>query len=428
MTRTVRDVHTHQSALARYRAERLLRNGFPQLRAKVLAVVRSRLRAQGVALDPGDLDGCYAQAWHGLYARTLAGERVQNPAAWLVVATTRRAIDEARASASAAAKADAVAAIDAGRAERDLAGELDDRDRLRELFEALRSRLSARECEAASLCYLHGLTRAQAAARMGLSEARMRKLMEGRGAGEPGVAAKVGDLVATIRAGGWCEQQSSLLRAYAFGMLDPDGERHALAVAHTRECPACRAQVALMRGLAVVLPPLPLLAPLGRAHRAPAGRVRLLARRGASLVRRLATRGGERPGAGLSLPAKLALTGALLIGAGAAYFVARPATSPARASAVRGAAASRTAPPVSGPRTSPLHERGRRRPVRASHRQVRSARHARSHAPAAVAAPTSASEFSPERVRGEAPSSPPTTPAPPPARSGGGEFGIEPGG
>ncbi len=78
----------------------------------------------------------------------------------------------------------------------------------------------------------------------------MRKLMEGAGPGRPGVAGKVGELLETIRAGGWCEQQSSLMRAYAFGMLDPGGERHALAVAHCRECPACRAHVASLRGLA----------------------------------------------------------------------------------------------------------------------------------------------------------------------------------
>ena len=67
--------------------------------------------------------------------------------------------------------------------------------RLRQLFEGLRGRLDAREREAAALCYLQGLSRSEAAARMGVSEARMRKLMEGRGPGRPGVAGKVGALV-----------------------------------------------------------------------------------------------------------------------------------------------------------------------------------------------------------------------------------------
>ena len=66
---------------------------------------------------------------------------------------------------------------------------------LRHVFEGLRTRLSSREREAASLCYLQGLSRAEAAERMGLSEARMRKLMEGAGAGRQGVGAKLGELL-----------------------------------------------------------------------------------------------------------------------------------------------------------------------------------------------------------------------------------------
>ncbi|HWX46124.1 MAG TPA: hypothetical protein VNY52_12485, partial [Solirubrobacteraceae bacterium] len=143
-------------------------------------------------------------------------------------------------------------------AEPDLAAALDDRARLRQLFEALRGRLNARECEAASLCYLQGLTRAQAAQRMGISAARMGKLMEGAGPGRPGVAGKVGQLLEAIRGGEWCEQQSSLMRGFAFGILDPRGERYRLARLHQRECPACRAYILSLRGLAAVLPPLPL--------------------------------------------------------------------------------------------------------------------------------------------------------------------------
>lgn len=250
------------SPLSRYRAERLLRKGFPELRSKVLAIVRSQLRGKGIVLDAADLEACYAEAWQGLYATVLGGEQIENPSAWLVLVTFRRAIDESRAASRAGVgeggEMGAYPLWSAAHAS-DLAGVLDDRTRLREVFEALRGALSARECEAASLCYLQGLSRAQAAEQMGISEARMRKLMEGAGAGRPGVAAKVGGLLDTIKGGGWCEQQSSLMRAYAFGILDPEGERHALAVAHCNACPACRAYVASLRGLASVLPPLPLL-------------------------------------------------------------------------------------------------------------------------------------------------------------------------
>ena len=239
------------STLRRYRAERLLRQEFGSLREEVLRSVRGRLRSRGVHLDEGDLEACYATAWQGLYATISSGEEVANPAGWLTVVTFRRAIDEHRSAAMRTPDEQI-------HTEPDLAAELDDRAKLRQLFEALRSHLSARECEAAALCYLQGLTRAQAAQRMGISEARMTKLMEGRGTGSPGVAGKVGKLLEAISGGQWCEQQGSLMRGFAFGILDPRGERYRLARLHQRECPACRAYVLSLRGLAAVLPPLPL--------------------------------------------------------------------------------------------------------------------------------------------------------------------------
>jgi RNA polymerase sigma factor (sigma-70 family) len=261
--------------LRRYRADRLLRAEFERMRGRVTGGVSQRLRAVGVQLDAGDLDACYAQAWQGLYASVLDGSQIDTPEAWLVRVTYRRAIDEHRArgrikrvvpgrerggctgSQNGAGHA-ALAGVAPGE-QRDLAERLDDRERLRQVFEALRSRLSAREQQAATLCYLHGLTRAEAAARMGVSERRMHKLMDGRGAGDPGVARKVGALVETIAAGRWCDQQGSLMRGFAYGVLDPAGERYRLADAHRAACPACRAYVLSLRGLAAVLPPVPSL-------------------------------------------------------------------------------------------------------------------------------------------------------------------------
>ena len=152
-------------SLRRYRAERLLREEFDRLRARVLANVRARLRWSGVCLDASDLEACYAQAWQGLYAAVLGGERIANPGGWLSVVTTRRAIDEHRArmrarcggvgeAASGEARESAAPVFSHARleCERDLAAELDDRARLRQLFEGLRGRLSSRERQAAALC------------------------------------------------------------------------------------------------------------------------------------------------------------------------------------------------------------------------------------------------------------------------------------
>jgi len=268
-------------SIRRYRAERLLREEFEALRGRVLASVRGRLGASGASLDQVDLEACYAQAWQGLYAAMLEGQEVANPAGWLVLVTFRRAIEELRAQGRAhrdgILRAPGAGSWGAGEeaesetfgevcsAGRDLAEELDDRMRLRQLFEGLQRRLDGREREAATLCYLQGLSRAEAAARMGVSDARMRKLMEGRGPSRPGVAGKVGALVQTIRAGEWCEEQASLMRAFAYGILDADGERYQLAIMHSDQCPACRAYVASLRGLAAALPPVLLPWGLGAA-------------------------------------------------------------------------------------------------------------------------------------------------------------------
>jgi len=268
--------------LRRYRADRLLRREFEGLRGRVLATVRGRLGASGARLDPSDLDAFYAQAWQGLYAAVLDGQEIANPRGWLTVVTFRRAIEELRADrhvdrrhghrvpSAGEPGSSGESAWDPAE-ERDLAAELDDRMRLRHLFEGLRGRLTVREREAAACCYLQGLSRSEAAERMGISEARMRKLMDGQGAGRPGVAGKVGELAETIRRGGWCEQQGSLMRGLAYGILDPDGERYRLALIHHGECPACRAYVVSLRGLAAVLPPVLLPWGLGAGVLAKAG-------------------------------------------------------------------------------------------------------------------------------------------------------------
>lgn len=438
-------------ALRRYRAERLLRKEFSGLRSKVLAIVRSQLRSKGVTLDPADLEACYAQAWHGLYAIVLGGEEVENPSAWLVLVTFRRAIDERRAAARqklgvqeralAASAPDPADEWHGAVSDPDLARELDDRARLRQVFEGLRARLSERECEAASLCYLQGLSRAEAAGQMGISEARMRKLMEGSGAGKPGVAGKVGELLATIKDGGWCEQQASLMRAFAFGVLAPGGERHALAMAHCRECPACRAHVASLRGLAAVLP-LPLLSPLALAGGtgAAAGAGAVGGGVGATGAGTTAAGVGMSAGVGGtgwsgvagSLTAKLAVTALVGFGAGYAVLGRHAHRSPPtrRAAAKPSAVASETLSHVLSPALgAPV--RGRSSTGRSSTAPTHSSHTLSSHTPRFVAE-AAGREFGPERVRPEAAATPSTaTPStatlvPPPASaSSAGEFGIE---
>jgi hypothetical protein len=133
--------------------------------------------------------------------------------------------------------------------------------------------------------------------------------------------------VGTIRDGGWCDEQDSLMRGLAFGMLDPAGERYRLAVMHRDSCPACRAYVLSLRRLAVALPPVVLPYALGagalgigaaatRAGAAPpAGSV--AAASGASAGASGAAAGGGWVAVGGPLGAKLAVGCLLAVGVGA---------------------------------------------------------------------------------------------------------------
>jgi DNA-directed RNA polymerase specialized sigma24 family protein len=305
------------SALCTYRAERLLERDFHALRAQVLARVCSRLRVSGCALDGADLEACYASAWQGLYGATVRGEEIANPSGWLALVTYRRAIEELRTRRHRDSVLDEDAPV-----EPDVDGVLDDRARLRQLLEGMRCRLDRREREAAALCYLHGYSRAEAARLMGISELRMRKLMDGR-AGRPGVAQKIGALVRSIGSGEFCRDQESLLRAFALGVLDTRGERHRIALAHLRGCPACRRSVARLRGLAAALPPVlalpgaPRLGPASPAAGHPHGPAGSLG----SPVGASAAAGGGAAGSGWALGgglgAKLAAGCLFAVGLGA---------------------------------------------------------------------------------------------------------------
>jgi RNA polymerase sigma factor (sigma-70 family) len=309
------------ATLRRYRAERLLERDFAALRSVVLATVGARLRSSGASLDAAELDACYAVAWQGLYAAALNGERVLNTRAWLTLVTYRRAIEELRSPRRGEEQLPEEAAV-----EQDLAGELDDRHRLRILLQGMRARLDLREREAAALCYLHGYSRGEAARLMGVSETRMRKLMEGS-KGRAGVSAKLGEIVETIRDGSFCEQQGSLMRALAFGVLDPAGERYRLAVVHRRDCPSCRRYVASLRGAAVLLPPvltLPgksaagLFGAAGIGHHAAAGQATAsLPSLGASAASGGGAGAGGSWALGSGLTAKLAAGCLLAVGIGA---------------------------------------------------------------------------------------------------------------
>jgi DNA-directed RNA polymerase specialized sigma24 family protein len=232
----------------RERADRVIAREYEASRDTVLRVIGAKLRQIDITLDPRDLEAAYNQAWHALHQRLAAGAEVENRTGFLVTSAYRRAIDEHRAARPGRHQElpEDVPAVEA-----DLAQQLDDRRRLRALRSGMRERLDDRELRAATLCYLHGCTRREAAEILGVSPRRMEKVMDR-------VSKRMAELAVDVE-GDWCEQQRSLIQAYALGILDPDGERYPLAVAHLEDCSACRRRVLMLRGLAAVAPPVPLV-------------------------------------------------------------------------------------------------------------------------------------------------------------------------
>jgi DNA-directed RNA polymerase specialized sigma24 family protein len=241
-----------QAELRKRRADAIIERDYAAMREHVLGTVAGKLRRRSIFFSEADLDAHYNTAWQGLYSQLLEGEKIENPTGWLVQAVTWRAVDASRRIGAQAVnyELDEETVAEVAR-ESDVATRLDDYTKLQHFTEALKDRLSTRECEAATLCYIHGFTRRQAAEILGFEERRMEKIMDA-------VSKKVGALIADIESGAWCDSRSSLMKAYALGILDPDGKRYELATEHLRQCPGCRRYVRSMRGLAAMMPPVAL--------------------------------------------------------------------------------------------------------------------------------------------------------------------------
>jgi DNA-directed RNA polymerase specialized sigma24 family protein len=219
------------------------------LRSEVIGNVRLKLAARGMRFPELDLEAWYNAAWHGLYVLMAErGERIENPGGWLVVTMERRAIDEVRHT-----KPDKVATVPEGSqlvegsVDVDFAERLDDLDRLRRWRSAARLRLTRREREAAVLHLIRGYSRIETAELLGVPTKRADKIFDS-------ITKKTSGLLRSIEDGSWCERQRSLMTAFAAGVLDPAGERYAIAKQHLAECPGCAAWVRRQRNAYLILP------------------------------------------------------------------------------------------------------------------------------------------------------------------------------
>jgi DNA-directed RNA polymerase specialized sigma24 family protein len=264
------------------RADDVLAEEYERSKVEVMRTVTAKL---GGNPPPGvDLEAAYNEAWHALYLRLEGGEEIANRTGFLVTVAYRRALSEHRAVRLEHAANGDLAEI---AVEPDIEAHLDAEIQLRHLRQGLRAELDERELRAATLCLLHGYSRPEAARALGVTPRRMEKLMDR-------ATRRINAVIGVVRPGELCESFDSMVRAFAVGMLDEDGERYALARDHLADCSACRRKVLLLRGLGAVTPPLPaLLALLAGAGAAGAG-----AKAG------LVAKGGAAKGIGAKLGAK----------------------------------------------------------------------------------------------------------------------------
>ncbi len=226
-------------------AESFLADEYEGSKGEVQRTVAAKL---GDAAGAVDLDGAYNEAWHALYLRLESGEGVDNHKAFLVTVAYRRALSERRAGRlERATDTEELVAVGV---EPDLDARLDAEMQLRQFAQGLRARLDERELRAAVLCHLYGLSRPEAAELIGIAPRRMEKLMDR-------ASKRINAVIGAVRPGELCDEFDSMVRAFAVGMLDENGERYQLARDHLETCSSCRRKVLVLRGLGAITPPLP---------------------------------------------------------------------------------------------------------------------------------------------------------------------------
>jgi RNA polymerase sigma factor (sigma-70 family) len=240
-------------------ADELLREHYDRLKSDVIANARGKLAARNLRFPQLDLEAWYNAAWHGLYQAVVDGsEEITNPGGWLVVALERRAIDEVRQmQPRELADLPADSKLVDGIVEPDFAKQLDDLDRIRRWRSGIRLQLSKRERQAAVLHFIQGYTRVETAQALGVPMKRVDKIFDA-------ITTKTAGLLSAIDEGTWCESERSLMVAFSAGVLDPTGERYAIAQQHVLECPGCATLVRRLR-VAYVVVPAPALAGVATA-------------------------------------------------------------------------------------------------------------------------------------------------------------------
>lgn len=227
-------------------ADAVIGEEYDAFKSEVIGTAGARLAASNIHFADLDMDGFYNQAWFGLYTKLRDGQDVDNRKGLLVQMTYRRAIDEFRRMHPDRQAGPAM--LEAVGYEDPIEDTLDQRRAFSQFVEAMRSELNQRELTAATLCYVYGLTRPEAAEQLGVRPKRMEKIMDE-------VSRKLRPLLSSIKEGTWCEDRAVLINQFALGALEPDSPEYREAVEHLETCSGCRRHVLAARGLTAATVP-----------------------------------------------------------------------------------------------------------------------------------------------------------------------------
>jgi DNA-directed RNA polymerase specialized sigma24 family protein len=231
-------------------ADEVIGAEYDAFKDEVTRTVAGKLSASKIRFADLDMDGFYNQAWYGLYTKLQDGQQIENRKGLLIQMTYRRAIDEYR-TLHPDRQADPVVLETLG-VDNPIEETIDQQQEFRHFVEGMRSELNQRELQAATLCYVYGMSRPEAAEQVGVRPKRMEKIMDE-------VSRKLRPVLASIKEGTWCEDRAVLINQFALGALDPDGADYREAIDHLEGCPGCRRHVMGTRGLTAVTIPSALM-------------------------------------------------------------------------------------------------------------------------------------------------------------------------
>jgi len=245
-------------AQRQHAAERIVRRYYYYLRRTTKLSVAAKLRARKLKFSDQDYEEFYNSAWLALYQYLLGGEKVENLSGWLVNAMWWLALGEHRRRQSRPKVVEyGDGWQDEGVVDRDFAQDAEDRALIRSWRTGLRTELNRTERRAAALRMICGYSRIEIAEILEVDRDKADKIMDA-------IHTKTQNLLRVLDDGEACAERRSLITAYAYGVLNPDGERYAAARQHIMECPACAATVRAQRGLCLLIP-IPILASVATA-------------------------------------------------------------------------------------------------------------------------------------------------------------------